>query len=386
MALEPTKLQDYRLFGALGAGATSQVVEAVHLVSGRRVAIKFLATPEEGLADELRERFAREALVLSGLSSRHVGRILGFGFHQGAPFLVLEHMSGETIDVRLKREGPFTLKALVPFVSQILMGIRDCHAINVLHRDIKPANVFLQQTEGLPTAKIIDFGLARIKSGHGSLTSPSHVLGSIGYMAPEQFLDARNVGPGVDIYAVGCLVFRCLSGQLPFMGKSLELVVRQKCDEDPPLLSSLEGMPMIEALDAFLMRSMARDLRDRFRSAKEMLEQWWQIVPALNHAGDSQRPRSDSIPILIEDLALVDEDDIDSGWSEESASGINSPRFETLHGPPRSEAIFRPSPVSRVPPSSTTNVDVWEEIPTVRHDRKLYDLVAKEIELAKKKV
>jgi serine/threonine protein kinase len=392
--LEPTRLQDYKLFGALGAGATSKVIEAVHLATGRRVAIKVLASPEEEVADELRERFAREAVVLSGVNSRHVGRILGFGFERGVPFLVLEHMVGETIDIRLKREGPFAMQAFTPFVSQILMGLRDCHAINVIHRDIKPANVFLHQNASGSTseliAKIIDFGLARVQFSSGSLTSTTHVLGSVGYMAPEQFYDAKSVGPPADIYAIGCLIFRCLSGRLPFMSKSLDAVVEQKCSQDPPPLSVMDGCPDIPALDAFLIRAMDRDLGRRYRSAKEMLDHWWQLVPILEAIPATTRARSDSIPILVEDMVFVEDADIDSGWGEpdESTAGLNSPRFETLHGPPRPVALGQAPKISRKDssgPSSTTSVDAWQEIPTVRHDKRLRDLINKELELAKKK-
>jgi serine/threonine protein kinase len=386
--LEPTRLQDYRLFGALGAGATSRVVEAVHVASGRRVAIKVLAPPEEELADELRERFAREALVLSGLNSRHVGRIIGFGFEQGIPFLVLEHLVGEAMDARLKREGPFELLTFLPFVAQILMGIRDCHAINVIHRDIKPANVFLHQGATETIAKIIDFGLARVQFSNGSITSTSHVLGSVGYMAPEQFYDPKGVGPRADLYAVGCLVFRCLCGRLPFMSTSLDAVVQQKCELDPPMLSTMDGAPNIAELDAFLARAMNRDLERRFPNAKEMLEQWWQVVPVLEATSASFPPRSDSIPVLMEDLALIDDADIDSGWSDadETTAGINSPRFETLHGPPRPVVLGTKSNPPRVDaPNSVTSVDRWQEIPTVRHDRRLRDLIDRELELAKKK-
>jgi serine/threonine protein kinase len=388
--LEPTRLQDYKLFGALGAGATSRVVEAVHVSSGRRVAIKVLAPPEEDIADELRERFAREALVLSGLNSRHVGKILGFGFEKGVPFLVLEHMVGEAIDARLKREGPLPLAELMPFVAHILMGIRDCHAINVVHRDIKPANVFLHQGAAETVAKIIDFGLARAQFGNGSITSTSHVLGSVGYMAPEQFYNPKSVGPQADLYAAGCLLFRCLSGRLPFMSKSLDAVVQQKCELDPPLLSTMDGCPSSDALDAFLNQAMDRDLKRRFRSAKEMLEQWWQIVPTLEQRSPSTRPRHDSIPVLVEDLALVDDLDVDSGWSDlDETTGINSPRFETLHGTPLRNAIGRttnPPKVDATSPHSATSIDAWQETPTVQLDgRRLRELIDRERDLAKKK-
>jgi serine/threonine protein kinase len=413
VALEPSRLQDFQVFGPLGSGATSHVVEAVQTATGRRVAIKMLAPPEEDLADELRERFAREALVLAGLSSRYVGRILGFGFELGVPFLVLEHLVGETIDVWLKREGVLSLHEFSPLVSQILMGMRDCHAIRVVHRDIKPGNIFLQAAGAGNdrTAKLIDFGLARAR-GQGSLTSTSHVLGSVGYMAPEQFADAKNVGPSGDIYAAGCVIFRCLSGRLPFNGRQLEVVVQLKSERDPPALSSFEDCPNIPELDAFLLKAMARKPEFRFISAKEMLDAWWQIEPILSQASNQRlrsappefrtdetaaapptRARLDSVQVRFEDDGeAVNDQDIDSGWNDDdgpdTTQGLNNKRFDTIQGAPRSGVPL--APLSATSQTAIANYvsqapDEWEDMPTLRHDRTLRELVANERELAKKK-
>ena len=271
MALEPSRLSEYRVFGSLGAGATSRVVEAVHIATQRRVAIKMLEVLEEEIADELRERFAREALVLSSLESRHVGKILGFGYEKGQPFLVLEHLKGESLDARLKRQGPIPLEVFSRWVPQMIMGVRDFHAIGVIHRDLKPGNIFLQQSANSPDpiVKLIDFGLARTENVAGSLTSKEHVLGSMGYMSPEQLKNPKGVDPQTDLYSLGCVVFRSLSGKLPFQSKSMEEVMKMKAEEDPPPLSSIEGAPGIPELDAFVARAIARRMDARFASAKE---------------------------------------------------------------------------------------------------------------------
>src|SRR5262245_47789613 len=141
MGLEPSRLGDFRLNRPIGAGSTAQVYEAVHLVSGRQVAIKMLEQ-EAGGSAELRERLAREAVILAGVDSRYVGRILGFGYDNDQPFLVLERLHGETLDVLIKREGHLATKQIVQWVEQILIGVRDIHAVGVVHRDLKPSNVF----------------------------------------------------------------------------------------------------------------------------------------------------------------------------------------------------------------------------------------------------
>ncbi len=283
MALQPSKLGDFRILAPLGSGATARVFDAVHIASNREVAIKMLDPREKEAVGELRERFAREALALSNLSSRHVSRIVGFGFELGQPFLVLERLHGETIDARIKRDGPIPPALLGPWIAQLLVGVRDCHAHDVIHRDLKPANIFLQATAGEPVVKIIDFGVARLSSMNGgvSLTSTQHLLGSVGYMAPEQFESGKSVGPLTDLYAVGVVVFRCITGKLPFSGGSLERVIHNKLHNEPALVSSIEGAPVFGALDWFAAKAMSRESAGRFQTAREMLDAWHDIMPVL---------------------------------------------------------------------------------------------------------
>jgi serine/threonine protein kinase len=281
MALEPARLQDFQVNQSIGAGSTAKVFDAVHLATGRQVALKTLEQEAEQSA-ELRERLAREAFILAGVDSKHVGRILGFGYDKDMPFLVLERLHGETLDALIKREGQLSTRQVVHWVEQLLLGVRDCHAAGIVHRDIKPSNVFLQdEGAGAPTVKLIDFGVARLReltqAGVG-LTQTNHLLGSMGYMAPEQFHDPKSAGPPADLYAVGVVLFRVIAGRLPFVHRSLEAVIRMKCEADPPLLSSMANVVSIDALDQFTSRALARDPKNRFQSAREMLDEWWNVV------------------------------------------------------------------------------------------------------------
>jgi eukaryotic-like serine/threonine-protein kinase len=281
MGLEPSRLSDFKLNRPIGAGSTAQVFDALHLGSGRHVAIKILEQEASGSA-ELRERLAREAVILAGVESRHVGRILGFGYDNDQPFLVLERLIGETLDVVIKREGQLQTKQIVQWVEQLLIGVRDIHAVGVVHRDLKPSNVFIQGVPGEERiVKIIDFGVARLReiaSVGVSLTQTHHLIGSMGYMAPEQFLYAKGVGPQADLYALGVVVFKMISGRLPFVHRSLEQVIKMKCEQEPPLLSSMHNIVCIRALDEWVARALARDVARRFQSAREMLDEWWNVV------------------------------------------------------------------------------------------------------------
>ncbi len=292
MALEPAKLSDFRLAGALGSGATAKVYAATHVATGRPVAIKVMA--EAGQSHEMRERFAREALLLAGVESRHVSKILGFGFDKGKPFLVLERLHGETLDGKLRRDGPVPVPIAVHWIEQLIVGVRDCHDKKVIHRDIKPGNIFLHREGGDETVKLIDFGVARLREitgDPGGLTSTSHVIGSMGYMAPEQFKSAKSVGYPADLYAVGVVIFRTLTGRLPFVSRSLEAIIRMKSEHHVPLISSMPGMIANPLLDWFVQKAMSQTPEARFQSAREMLEHWWNVMASLDEEGTTDVTR-----------------------------------------------------------------------------------------------
>ncbi|MBX3201108.1 MAG: protein kinase [Labilithrix sp.] len=288
MALEPAKLSDFTVARALGSGATAKVYEATHVATGRPVAIKVMS--DSGQSHEMRERFAREALLLAEVDSRHVSKILGFGFDKGQPFLVLERLQGETLDAKLRRDGPVPIPVALRWIEQLIVGVRDCHDAKVIHRDIKPSNIYLHRDGLDETVKLIDFGVARLREitgESGGLTSTSHVIGSMGYMAPEQFKNAKSVGFPADLYAVGVVIFRTLTGRLPFVSRSLEAVIRMKSEQALPPISSMPGMVQSPLLDWFVGKAMANEASGRFQSGREMLEHWWHVMASLDEYGSS---------------------------------------------------------------------------------------------------
>jgi serine/threonine-protein kinase len=311
----PSRLEDFAIGEALGTGAMARVLEAVERKSGRPVAIKLLDGSARG-SHELRERLAREARLLASVESPHVSRLLDHGWEGDQPFLVLERLRGETLADTLRREGRIPVGRLVEWVEQLLVGVRDCHRVNVIHRDIKPANIFLAQPEtpgsGEPTVKLIDFGVARLNdivSVGSGLTNTHHLIGSVGYMAPEQFESARNVGPPADIYGVGVVIFRCVTGRLPFVSRSLAVLTKLKCEAAAPLVSSVTGAIQSDALDGLVSRALALKPADRFPSASEMLEEWWRVAASLDRgdlpAVDVAFDEDEWVSTLVESLASV---------------------------------------------------------------------------------
>jgi serine/threonine-protein kinase len=299
----------------------ARVLEGVERKSGRPVAIKLLDGSARG-SHELRERLAREARLLASVESPHVSRLLDHGWEGEQPFLVLERLRGETLADMLRREGRIAVGRLVDWVEQLLVGVRDCHRVNIIHRDIKPANIFLAQADAErdkstpspsprePTVKLIDFGVARLNdivSVGSGLTNTHHLIGSVGYMAPEQFESARNVGPPADIYAVGVVIFRCVTGRLPFVSRSLAALTKLKCEAMAPRVSTVPGAIQSDALDELVSRALALKPGDRFGSASEMLQEWWRVAASLDRgdmpAVDVAFDEDEWVSTLVESLA-----------------------------------------------------------------------------------
>lgn len=390
--LQPVKLADFQLAGALGSGTTAKVYEAVDTRTGRSVAIKILEPSQSG--SEMRERFAREAVLLAGVASKHVGNILGFGFERGQPFLVLERLNGETLDAKLRRDGAVPPAIAVRWIEQLLVGIRDCHDQQIIHRDIKPSNIFIHREGFDETVKLIDFGVARLREitgDTGGLTSTNHLIGSMGYMAPEQFRNAKTVGFTADLYAVGVVIFRTLTGRLPFVSRSLEAVIRMKAEQVAPQVSTMPGMPRNVLLDWFVTKTMAREPTDRFQSAREMLEHWWNVMASLDeedatdvmrgigrvdesYAGPLRRSMRD--PEIIQPPIQTFEVEDDRTIRRISPQAAARPSTATLVAVPSVAPSTAPSPGQSSPvskhDSSPPNTEPTPGI-APKHDQETYD-------------
>ena len=377
--LKPAKLADFKMAGALGAGATAKVYEAVHIATGRGVAIKVLEPSQEGV--EMRERFAREAVLLAGVASKHVGTIVGFGFERGQPFLVLERLHGETLDAKLRRDGPVSLPVAVRWIEQLLVGVRDCHDQQIIHRDIKPSNIFLHRDGFEETVKLIDFGVARLREiagDSGGLTSTNHLIGSMGYMAPEQFNDAKSVGFTADLYAIGVVIFRTLTGRLPFVSRSLEAVIKMKAERVAPAISGMPDMPKNVLLDWFVKKTMARDPGDRFQNAREMLEHWWNVMASLDEEGATD---------VMRGIGRVDESYAGPLKRDDEAEEDRTVRRRApvyVGGPPSSQGEVTMLDIAPSTQPDGTGGGDDADMPT-RSDPNLRRLVEQELELHRKR-
>ena len=207
----------YRLDRVVGVGGMGVVVEAHHLELEQPVAVKLLRPTR--MSDDNRERFRREAQAAFRLTSEHAVRILDLGQHGETLYMAMELLDGSDFGQILQAHGRLEVATAVGYVLQVCEAVAEAHAVGVVHRDLKPENLFLcTRADGTPCVKVLDFGLAKLRGGgsRASLTRVNRGMGTPHYMAPEQWLSARDVGPGADIWGIGVILFQLIAGAKPF--------------------------------------------------------------------------------------------------------------------------------------------------------------------------
>lgn len=272
-----TKLGAYEIVVPIGAGGMGEVYRARDTRLGRDVAIKVLLASFASDPERLR-RFEQEARAVAALNHPNILAIHDIGTHDGAPFLVTELLEGETLRERLQ-EGPLPVRKTIDFAVQAARGVAAAHEKGIIHRDLKPANIFLT-TDG--RVKILDFGLVKLagKEGPqpgetqgatltaGGTTEPGVVLGTVGYMSPEQVrgkpADARS-----DIFALGTILYEMLSGQRAFERDSSAETMAAILKEEPPELSG-EGKKIPPGVERIVRHCLEKNPGERFQSARDL--------------------------------------------------------------------------------------------------------------------
>ncbi len=264
----------YRLTSLLGRGGMGSVWAGVHPTLGTRVAVKFIDA-EHVESAEARHRFENEARAAAALRSKHVVEVYDHGvMEDGRPFIVMEFLDGEPLDRRLERVGRLTAKDTARIVGMVCRALSKAHAAGIVHRDLKPENVFLvwDDEDGADVAKVVDFGIAKFTDSSGassSATRTGSVLGTPYYMSPEQARGLRTVDYRSDLWSVGIIAFRCMTGRLPFEGEAVGDVLVKLCTAPIPAPSSLVS-DLPPGFDAWLARALGREPESRFQSASEL--------------------------------------------------------------------------------------------------------------------
>jgi serine/threonine protein kinase len=249
----------YRLEKRLGAGGMAEVWSALDVDLDRTVAVKLLAPH----ADRL--RFEREARAAAALSHPNICVLYSYGETGGRPFMVFEYLPGGSLEDRLAPGRPLPDGDTQRIAVEIAAGLAHAHARGLVHRDLKPSNV-LFDAEG--RAKISDFGIARLGDAEG-LTAAGTVLGTAAYISPEQAAGGE-VTPASDVYAFGVILYRMLTGRLPFESKdALEMVALHRDELPPPLATIRPGAPA--TLESVAMAALSKSPLDRPRDGAALL-------------------------------------------------------------------------------------------------------------------
>lgn len=282
MSLNPGDLIQgkYRIVRLIGQGGMGAVYEGENVVIARRVAIKVLHGMLAGDSAVI-ERFEREAQAAGRIGNDHIIEVLDMGrLDNNDRFMVMEYLDGETLDQRCERLGVISETDLYPIVRQLLTGLMAAHQAGIVHRDLKPDNIFILQHKAghRDFVKIIDFGISKFTSGSPNfrMTMTGAIMGTPYYMAPEQAKGVKEVDIRSDVYAVGVVMFRSLTGRVPFQADSFNELIFKIALSDTPEVKEL--VPDIDpGLNAIVQRAMARNLEDRYTDAaqfRDALDLW----------------------------------------------------------------------------------------------------------------
>src|SRR5262245_53416848 len=269
-----TSFDHYRILSRLGAGGMGEVWRARDTRLNREVAIKVLPASFANDADRLR-RFKQEALATSALNHPNILTVHDIGDHDGAPFIVAELLEGEELREQLNG-GPLPVRTAIDYAQQIASGLAAVHSKGIVHRDLKPGNLFITNDGRV---KILDFGLAKLKPPQvdavdmdaptqKKITNPGTVLGTVGYMSPEQ-VRGQETDHRADIFSFGVILYEMLSGNRAFSGASKADVMSAILKDEPPELgeTNTKISPQIEKL---VRRCLEKQPERRFHSAHDL--------------------------------------------------------------------------------------------------------------------
>jgi hypothetical protein len=261
------RLEDYEILEMLGSGGMGKVFKARQKSLKRLVALKVIHSGSNASPQEA-ERFRIEAEAVAGLQHPNIVQIHEVGRQDGCPFLALEYVPGGSLEQRL-RGGPLPPRQAAELVRTLALAMQHAHERGIVHRDLKPANILFDEA-GAP--RIADFGLARKLDEAGQMTRTGTVLGTPSYMAPEQ-AEGRpsRVGPATDVYALGAILYECLTGRPPFQGQTLLETLEMVRTEAPTLPRRVHPQVPID-LETICLKCLEKEPAARYPGAHELAD------------------------------------------------------------------------------------------------------------------
>ena len=259
----------YRIEGPIGRGGMGVLYRATQVSLERRVALK-LISPE--FADDrlFRERFKREARLAARIDHPNVIPVHETGEWEGELFLAMRYVDGTDLAAIIACEEKLHPRHAAPIIAQAAFGLHAAHERGLVHRDVKPGNVLIENRDGAPHAYMTDFGLSKLTSSTTGLTRTGRWVGTVDYAAPEQ-VQAGETDARADVYALGCVLYEALTGQVPFpRSREVSKIVAHVSEPPPSIAAVAPECPGEPELSEIVRRAMAKDPADRYQSAADL--------------------------------------------------------------------------------------------------------------------
>jgi tRNA A-37 threonylcarbamoyl transferase component Bud32/CheY-like chemotaxis protein len=274
----------YRIEERVGRGGMGVVYRAEHLNLRRRAAIKIIA-PDLAESEGFRERFTREARIAAALQHPNIVTVYDAGEVDGILYLAMQYIEGNDLAAMLRKDGRLRPYRAIDVIRQVASALDAAHAMGLIHRDVKPANVLIEGR----TAFLTDFGLTkRVDGTHTELTRAGDVVGTIHYVAPEQ-IEGGKVSARSDVYSLGCLLYHCLTGQVPYSRDTDVAVIYAHLSEPPPKLTALRP-ELAAGLDGVIAKALDKSPDRRFPTCTDLVNAARGVIDAAGPL-DTSAPR-----------------------------------------------------------------------------------------------
>ena len=277
----------YRIQGVLGRGGMSVVFRADNMRLGNEVALKVLSA-ELSENDAFRERFVRESRLAASINHPNIIPIYDAGEEDGLLYIAMRYVAGADLKTLIRQEGPLSLRRTADLISQVARGLSVAHQRGLIHRDIKPANILTERAgadgETVDHAYLADFGLMKHQVSRSGLTDTGQFLGTVDYVAPEQ-VEGRQTDQRSDVYSLGCVLYECLTGSVPYPRDSDVAVLFAHVQDTVPRITDLRP-DLTSAIDEIGARAMAKRPEHRYANATDISRDLTEAVGAFRYSHD----------------------------------------------------------------------------------------------------
>ena len=279
-----TVIAGYRIEEQIGRGGMGVVYRAEHINLQRRAAVKIIA-PDLAESAGFRERFTREARIAAALQHPNIVTVYDAGEVDGILYLAMQYIEGQDLAAVLRKDGRLRPYRAIDVIRQVASALDAAHGEGLIHRDVKPANVLIEGR----TAFLTDFGLTKRTDGtHTELTRAGDVVGTIHYVAPEQ-IEGGQVSTRSDVYSLGCLLYHCLTGQVPYSRETDVAVIYAHLSEPPPKLTALRP-ELAAGLDGVIAKALDKSPDRRFPTCSDLVNAARGVIDAAGPL-DTSAPR-----------------------------------------------------------------------------------------------